>query len=414
MDKTGSRFGAEFDQDPYPGGPKILFIGLAPSSHTHAWIDLLEDEGFNIRLFAHPPYPTPPPDDWTVRTYLPTIMARSRDHATRYAPSRLKRLELRLRRRFMPTAPPYEETLLARVIRTWQPDIIETLGVDAGKFYLRVRDRYRLGNRATWILQIRGGPDIELARHNPDLLPELRDLFQAVDQINCDNLYNIQQALEIGGTADRVASIAPVPGVGGIDIEACHQQWQGPPSERRGIVMPKSYTSPWSLVLPVFEAIKLCWERIQPCEIHMLAATDDAIMWYWDLPEAIRRHCHITRRIPRQQVFDLMTTARVMLMPSLVEGVPNSLYEAMACGAFPVVSPLETITPLVENERNVLFCRNLYPEEIANALIRAMTDDELVDAAARRNLEVVRQHADRAQIRPRVIAYYRELLERQK
>jgi glycosyltransferase involved in cell wall biosynthesis len=105
----------------------------------------------------------------------------------------------------------------------------------------------------------------------------------------------------------------------------------------------------------------------------------------------------------------MMPEARVLLAPSLVDGTPNSMLEAMACGTFPIVSPLETIRHFVEHERNVLFARNLYPQEIADALVRAMSDDELVDAAAENNLELVRRFANRAQIRQRVIGLYEEL-----
>ena len=104
-----------------------------------------------------------------------------------------------------------------------------------------------------------------------------------------------------------------------------------------------------------------------------------------------------------------MTRARVMLAPSLVDGTPNSMFEAMAAGALPIVSPLETIRPLVEDEQNVLFARNLYPEEIAAALVRAMTDDALVDEAARRNLELVARIADRDEVRARVVKFYESL-----
>jgi len=101
-----------------------------------------------------------------------------------------------------------------------------------------------------------------------------------------------------------------------------------------------------------------------------------------------------------------------MLAPSLIDGTPNTLFEAMATGAFPIVSPLETIRPLVKNGENVLFARNLYPEEIAQALLRAMVDDELVDTAARRNLELVRRLADRREIRNRVLEFYEDLVPR--
>ena len=57
-----------FETDPFPGKPKILFIGLAESSHTHAWIDLLNGSALNVRLFS----PTPsllPPANWDIKTY---------------------------------------------------------------------------------------------------------------------------------------------------------------------------------------------------------------------------------------------------------------------------------------------------------------------------------------------------------
>lgn len=63
----------------------------------------------------------------------------------------------------------------------------------------------------------------------------------------------------------------------------------------------------------------------------------------------------------------------------------------------------------MKNEQNVLLARNLYPEEIAHALFRAMTDDALVDRAAKRNLELVGKIADRAKIRPRVVEFYERL-----
>ena len=132
-------------------------------------------------------------------------------------------------------------------------------------------------------------------------------------------------------------------------------------------------------------------------------------MWFHALPAEIKRACHIDDRIPRNAVLELMGQSRVMLAPSLVDGTPNSMFEAMATGAFPILSPLDTIRPVVRDGRNTLFARNLYPDEIGDALVRAMSDDNLVDGAAIENRELVRAVADRATIRPKVIGLYESL-----
>jgi glycosyltransferase involved in cell wall biosynthesis len=143
--------------------------------------------------------------------------------------------------------------------------------------------------------------------------------------------------------------------------------------------------------------------------VYLLSMNAEARSYYWTLPEHIRLACVPNERISRQDVLELTTRARVMLAPSLVDGVPNSMYEAMAAGAVPIVSPLETIRTVVEDERNVLFARNLYPDEIATALTRAMTDDALVDRMAQGNLDLVKRIANRRLIQPRVIRFYEEL-----
>src|ERR1700728_327173 len=58
----------EFDLDPHPGRPRILFIGWPATSHTQLWIDLLQDTSFNVRLFCLAA--GEPPRDWPVRCYL--------------------------------------------------------------------------------------------------------------------------------------------------------------------------------------------------------------------------------------------------------------------------------------------------------------------------------------------------------
>jgi len=393
---------------------RILFIGLGENTHTHSWIDLLEGSEFNVRLFSMPT--GSPPDDWPVRTYVSCYHGPRVKTGTRtplYPANSVSRFVKRQTARAlgMGDVQSLAGKWLAQILREWQPDIVHTLGIEqGGEFFLNVRRRFGLEPIGKWVLQTRGGSDLALAHLNPERRKQLVDILGACDQLISDNLDNFRIARELGVREEQLATIAPVPGTGGIDVESLQKKWHGPTSTRRSIVWPKAYDSAWGKMLPTFEALKMVWDKIQPCEIHMLSMNAESNMWYWSLPEEIRRSCRPRERVARAEVLELLPQARVMLAPTLIDGIPNSLYEAMACGAFPILSPIETVTSVVKNEENVLFARNLYPHEIAGALARAMTDNALVDAAAQKNLELVRRIASRDLIRPRVIDFYKKLV----
>ena len=398
-----------FEKDTFPGKPKILFIGLPQSSHTHAWIDLLKSQEFNMRLFGLPT--GMPPANWQVKVYITLPNREKRRRSIRkqlYLPGRPGSLQKKILA-YLGIAK--DERHLAHVIRSWKPDVIHTLGLDpASYFYAAARKKFNLKKIGKWLVQIRGGSDLALTRHHPAARESIRQMLTECDQVIFDNSANAKILEEIGIPRSKFASIAPVPGSGGI--EADMPAMAIPPSQReRIIVWPKAYECQWSKAQPVLAAIRSAWEKMQPCEIYLLAATPEIADWVLSWPEEIRAHCHVSGRIARKDALALLKRARIMLAPSLIDGIPNSLYEAMTYGVFPIVSPLESIGTVVRNEENVLFARNLYPDEIAGALIRGMNDDGLVDKAVRNNLQLAAAIADREMIRAKVIQYYAGILQ---
>ena len=411
----------KFNQDTYPGKPKILFIGWADSTHTHSWIDLLQDAKLNVRMFGLDP--KIPPHEWMVKTYVTVYTSDSLNPQTRlrvYPPliipfSFFNKFNMLWNKAVRQIAMPKIlsiEACLAKVIKRWQPDIIHTLGLNPASYlYLRACKQFNLGGIGKWVVQARGGPDLALHRLLPSYRPQIENVFNLCDQFIADNQRNYKYATELGLADHKLSSLGVVSGTGGIDVISLEKKWNGLPSQReRLIVWPKTYEAPSSKAHPVLEAIKIAWTKIKPCRIEMLWVVQPEIeMWLATYPEEIRNSCYLQGRIPREQVLEMFSRARVMLTPSLTDGIPNSMLEAMALGAFPIVSPIETITPVVKEVENVLFARNLYPHEIAAALERAMTDDKLVDQAAKVNIELIRRIADRAEIRPRVVKFYIDL-----
>jgi glycosyltransferase involved in cell wall biosynthesis len=254
-----------------------------------------------------------------------------------------------------------------------------------------------------------GGSDFELLRHDPYHIGLIGEVLKECICFIADNDQAYRYACEHGLDKAKIIPFGRIPGTGGVDVQSLRNMRSSEPSSQRTILYPKAYECQFSKALPVFEAIKSCWDRISPCTIHMTAYNDEALHWYRNLPEYIRSCCHIERRIPREQLLSAMANSRVVLAPTLIDGLPNTLIEAMATGAFPIFSPLESFRDLLQNGSNVLFARNLYPDEIAGALVRAMSDDRLVDSAAERNLKLISQLADRSVIGPQVVEFYRSL-----
>jgi len=416
----------EFNIDTHPGAPRILFIGWAHSSHTHAWIDLMSGSQFNVHLFGLPDHF--PPKNWEVKTYLPVSMSHSPTSVDYTA--LCHKFDTPYLHKILPLVPgmpgfghdPLQDTsdwwpptqareYLSGVINSWQPDIIHTLGLNpASYFFYHTCIDHSLQYSGKWVVQARGGIDLELNRLQPNHKNKITAILDACDMFIADNRANYDNALELGINPAKILPFEPVPGTGGIDMGMAANIHQGPPSIReRLIIWPKAYECPQSKAMPVFEALSLIAEKIAPCRILMLASTLETRAWFAALPEKVRGISTISDRIPRTELLSLIGRSRVMLAPSILDGVPNSLLEAMALGAFPIVSPLKTITPIVREEKNVIFARNLYPQEIAQALIRAMQDDVMIDAAALRNQKLVNRLADRTKIKMTIFQYYNRL-----
>jgi hypothetical protein len=454
--------GLPFDSDDRPGAPRILFVGSAPSTHTHSWIGLLDGANFNVRLLSPFAYDIPPDESFQIRTYLsvpglnlnkplrrnllyperPSANEKSRVTEVAEESSAIPaagvlrslrqvfrhlRYALPDQRSPVSTSPPPApiesptvlspaeelERRFVELMREWQPHIVHTLGMfEAGVWWHGIRKRHGLRHGLRWVMQLRGGSDLEINRYVPEQRARIAEMANNADQIVSDNFSNFAYLRELGVADCRFANIAPVPGTGGLEIPAA-PDWQMPPSRRTLLVWPKAYNTQYALALPVIEAFKIAAEKL-PATIRFVmlwTVQNDVKEWLCTLPDNIRVRCDIRSQVPREEVLLLLRQTRILLAPSLVDGRPNTMLEAMASGAFPIVSPLASIREIARQPDNVLFARNLYPTEIADAIVRAATDDDLVDRGGQNNLQLVREIANRTTIRTRVVEYYSRLCE---
>jgi glycosyltransferase involved in cell wall biosynthesis len=83
-----------------------------------------------------------------------------------------------------------------------------------------------------------------------------------------------------------------------------------------------------------------------------------------------------------------LNLAQIVVMAPHSDGMPNTLLESMACGAFPVLGRLPQYEEVIESGRNGLLVGSS-AREISGGLQEALGNEALRQEAARRNRQLI-------------------------
>lgn len=119
-------------------------------------------------------------------------------------------------------------------------------------------------------------------------------------------------------------------------------------------------------------------------------------------------HVRFTGSIPYSDMPLWMNLANIMVMVPQSDGMPNTLWEAMACGALPVLNQLPQYAEVIEDGINGLVVKP-EPEDMARVILQALADPEMRTKAALRNRELVEAMADQDQEMTRMESWYESL-----
>jgi glycosyltransferase involved in cell wall biosynthesis len=98
-------------------------------------------------------------------------------------------------------------------------------------------------------------------------------------------------------------------------------------------------------------------------------------------------------RIPHEKMPDLLSRADIYVSTSLYDGTSVSLLEALASGAFPVVTDIPANREWIsDGENGFLFPINK-EECLANKILESIRDPALAEKSRHRNVSVVRENA---------------------
>lgn len=88
-------------------------------------------------------------------------------------------------------------------------------------------------------------------------------------------------------------------------------------------------------------------------------------------------------RVPNDRLPPLINTAQAFVLPSLYEGNPKALLEAMACGLPVIATPVEGNQEVVSHQVNGYLSSGTGPEAIRKAIIEVLSDANLRETFGR-------------------------------
>jgi glycosyltransferase involved in cell wall biosynthesis len=107
----------------------------------------------------------------------------------------------------------------------------------------------------------------------------------------------------------------------------------------------------------------------------------------------ISSHVQFLGQIPHGEMPDLLSRANVYVSTSLDDGTSVSLLEAMACGAFPVVTEIPSNQEWITDEQNGFLISTSNESHLARKIVEACRRPALLTEASKRNRRIVEGRA---------------------
>jgi glycosyltransferase involved in cell wall biosynthesis len=107
-----------------------------------------------------------------------------------------------------------------------------------------------------------------------------------------------------------------------------------------------------------------------------------------------RSRVHLLPTLDHRLMADAFRASRVSVSLSEHDGTPNTLLEAMACGALPIVGDVASVREWIHDGTNGIVVSARDCIGVTEAVMRALRDDTLVQTAREENERLVRARAD--------------------
>ena len=263
------------------------------------------------------------------------------------------------------------------------------------------------------------GNDFTLwANRNPFLARQTKQTLQRADALHCDCYRDLRLARqEWGFDSEKPATV--LPGAGGIQStifypgEACPtlREELDLPDHASVVVNPRGFRS----YIPndvFFKAIPLVTQKFPSTFFVCIGMRGNPTAERWVRQLNIQERVRLLPHVPRDQMAELFRLAQITVSPSLHDGTPNTLLEAMVCGCFPVAGDIESVREWITDGVNGIMCDPTEPESLADALLLALRDEHLRAKAKESNTQLIADRVEYSKVMTQAEKFYHEVVDR--
>jgi glycosyltransferase involved in cell wall biosynthesis len=393
---------------------RILFIADGRSRTTLSWLNYWVGKDYEVHFISTFPCNSPP--GVTTFNIIPVAFSRlagkeigSQDKNNGRAYVKRFRGFLRSLRNFLgPFSLPSYWIIYGRLLRRIQPDLVHALRIPYEGMLASFTPQNIPLVVSIW------GNDLTLHTRGLTLMGFLtRKVLRRADGLMADASRDIRLSRKWSYSEKKPTLI--VPGAGGIklgNIKIDYKDYSlpeklphvpiivNPRGQRVGSLRQDNFFKAIPLVLKKHpDALFVC---------PILKGDEQAEKWVRELN--IYSNTRLWPVLDQAQLWKLYKQAQIFVSPSIHDGTPNSLLEAMACGCFPVVGNIESMREWIQDGVNGCLVNADSLQSIANGIISALGSPSLRKAAAKQNARLVFERAEQGQSMTRAEAFYKNVI----
>lgn len=201
------------------------------------------------------------------------------------------------------------------------------------------------------------------------------------------------------------------PGGGGYKINK--YKTHSKPLKERKLIIIKGYEHKFGRALSVLKALEFIIDDIKSIDIYIYSAHKIVIEKIFEFNEKYNLNIEYSSRynqLTHSELLEKFGQAKIAIGNNISDGVPNTLLEAIICGAFPIQSnPGGASEDYIVHNKNGMLIKN--PEdskEIAKQIKKALINDELLKNAFSINQEIAKK-LDHNLIKKEVLEVYKQI-----